>query len=291
VQLFDLRGPEFLALYVGLLAAGIVAALVVRHFLRGPTSHVDVPALRLEPLEVALLAEGDQHALKTALAGLAHRELITVETTTRKMRARGRPAGVARSEERLHTVMGDVGKTFEQIASVAGSVVEPARRRLQGLGLLVADDERWKLRLTPVIVLGFVLAIGLFKINVGVERGRPVRNLTVLCWVTVAAIVVLVVKAPHRSRRGDAALRLLRSRNMGLRQTVVAKPSRVAPDDLSLAVALYGASVLQTGPLVALRDALRPPPSTDSSSGSSSCSSGGGCGGGCGGGGCGGCGS
>jgi hypothetical protein len=101
----------------------------------------------------------------------------------------------------------------------------------------------------------------------------------------------MVFKAPFRSRRGDKALRVLRKRNMGLRQTVVAKPSRVAPDDLSLAVALYGASVLQTGPLVALRQALRPPPSNDSSSGSSSCSSSGGCGGGCGGGGCGGCGS
>jgi hypothetical protein len=101
----------------------------------------------------------------------------------------------------------------------------------------------------------------------------------------------MVFKTPFRSRRGDNALRELRSRNMGLRQTVVAKPSRVAPDDLSLAVALYGASVLQTGPLVALRQALRPPPSNNSSSGSSSCSSGGGCGGGCGGGGCGGCGS
>ena len=90
--------------------------------------------------------------------------------------------------------MGDVGKTFEQIASVAGSVVEPARQRLETLGLLVADDERWKLRLIPVIVLGCVLAIGLYKINVGLDRGRPVGNLSVLCWITVGVIVFLAVK-------------------------------------------------------------------------------------------------
>jgi uncharacterized protein (TIGR04222 family) len=289
VNIFDLRGPEFLAFYTGLLAVGIVVALVVRRQLRGPSSKLDVATLRLQPLEVAVLAEGDQHALKTALAGLAQRELVAVDSSSRKIWATGKATGVAQAEERIHVLMGAAGKTFEQIASDASHVLEPARRRLQSLGLLVSDEERWKLRLTPVIVLGFVLAIGMYKINVGKERGRPVGNLTVLCWVTAAATAFLFFKTPERSRRGDAALQTLRSRNMGLRQTVEAKPSRVAPDDLSLAVALYGATILQTGPLAALRQALRPPP--NQSSGSSSCSSGGGCGGGCGGGGCGGCGS
>jgi uncharacterized protein (TIGR04222 family) len=177
MNIFDLRGPEFLAVYTGLLGLGTVVALFIRRQLRGPASEVDVPSLGLDPLDVAVLAEGDQHAVRAALAGLAQRELITVDSDTRKMRARGRPTGVARAEERLHVLMGEIGKTFEQIVSDAGHVVEPSQQRLRALGLLVADEERWKLRLVPVIVLGLVLAIGLYKINIGIDRGRPVGNL------------------------------------------------------------------------------------------------------------------
>ena len=291
MSIFDLRGPEFLVLYTTLLLVGIGVAVVVRNGFRGPVSEIDVRGLELQPLEVALLADGDQHAVRTALAGLAHRELITVEAKTRRLRTTGDPPGGGRPEERLHSAIGYAGKTFDQVLATAESVLGPARRRLQTLGLLVSDTDRWKLRLIPGIVLGVVLAIGLYKINIGIDRGRPVRNLVVLCWLTVAAIVVLAAIAPRRSRRGDRALRKLRAGNLGLRQTVIAKPTRVAPDDFSLAVALYGTAVIQSGPLLAFREALKPQRSDDSSSSGSSCSSGGGCGGGCGGGGCGGCGS
>src|SRR5207302_8143225 len=124
-----------------------------------------------------------------------------------------------------------------------------ARARLQHLGLLLDDDDRRRLRFVPLLVLGAVLVIGLIKIRMGLGRGRPVGNLTTLCWVTGVTMGLMALVAPRRSRLGDAALDFLRSRNMGLRQTVAARPTRVAPNDFSLAVALYGAAIVKTGPL------------------------------------------
>jgi len=297
MNIFDLPGPQFVLLYVTLLVVGIAVALALRDRLRGPEADagVDVRTFGLQPVEVALLAEGERHAVRTAVAGLAHRQLLVVEGKLRTVRATGRPpADSARTEQRIHTMMGDAAKSIDQVAALAGSLFEPVRGRLESLGLLVADEQRWKLRAVPAAVLAAVLLVGLYKINVGMSRNRPITYLALLCWVTVGAMVVMLVRTPRRSRRGDYALDSLRSRNTGLRQTVAARPDRVAPDDFTLAIALFGVAIIQTGPLTELRTVFaRPQTGGDSTTSGSSCSSsgGGGCGGGCGGGGCGGCGS
>jgi uncharacterized protein (TIGR04222 family) len=292
MNIFDLRGSDFLLVYLAMLAVGTTVALVVRDRLRGPRTEVDLRSLDLQPLEVALLAEDDEHAVRTALAGLAQRELITLETATRTVKATGVAPGGNRLETHVHSLLGSSGRTFEDIVSRTTSIVSAARNRLTGLGLLIGGSEGLKTRLVPTIVVGAVLLVGLVKIQIGIARDRPTGLLSMLCVITGVVMFLFLTRPPKRTKRGDAALRFLRSRNMGLRQTVVAKPSRVAPDDFSLAVALYGATIIQTGPLVSLQQVLRPKPAEASSGGSScsSCSSGS-CSGGCGGGGCGGCGS
>src|SRR4030095_7169671 len=79
MNIFDLRGPEFLVLYIVLLVLGVGVAFGLRDRLRGSRGTLDIRGLQLQPFEVALLAEGDEHAVRTALAGLAHRELITAQ--------------------------------------------------------------------------------------------------------------------------------------------------------------------------------------------------------------------
>src|SRR5438093_3636615 len=95
MNIFNLYGPEFLRLYVVLLIGGIGVSVFLRRRLLGREPNVDLRLLDLQPFEVALLAEGDQHAIRTALAGLAHRELITVSSTTRTIRAAEQPAAAA----------------------------------------------------------------------------------------------------------------------------------------------------------------------------------------------------
>jgi uncharacterized protein (TIGR04222 family) len=291
MNIFNWQGPQFLALYVVLFAIAIIAALVIRRQLRAPNDRVDVRYLDLQPMEVALLAEGEEHVARAALASLAQRDLLAVDAQTKKFRAKGQATSDAtRFEQRIHAAMGQTGRSFEEVADLTRLWAGSAWARLESLGLLIASAERWKLAAYPAIILGFLLLIGIVKVIVGVSRDRPVGNLVLLCVMTVAAIFFFLGSTPRRSVRGEQALANLRVRNSGLRITVAANPARVAPDDFSLAVALFGATVIQTGPHVSLRIALTPKRTSDSTSSSSSCSSGGGCGGGCGGGGCGGCG-
>ena len=299
MNIFDLPGPQFLGVYATLLVAGISVALVIRNRLRGPAVDANMKSLDLQPVEVALLAEGDEHAVRTALAGLAHRELIAVEPATQSIKAIGLiPKDAGNAELRLHSMLGTSAHTFSNLISLTESLFAQPKQHLQSLGLLLQSDDRWKLSIAQGTVFAVVLAIGVYKIGLGVQRGRPVGFLLLLCLLTLTLLLLFVSRSPRRTRLGDRALKMLRAGNMGLRQTVVVKPARVAPSDFALAVALYGPAVLTVGPMIALRDALRPRPAasdnSSSSYGGSSCSSdsgGGGCGGGCGGGGCGGCGS
>src|SRR5262249_37307681 len=157
--------------------------------------------------------------------------------------------------------------------------------------LLVSDGAAWAARGVTVLPMVALLVLGLMKINVGVSRGRPVGFLVVLCVLTGIVALALLIKRPHRSRRGDRALARLKGENAALRHAPRSLSTRVSADDLALAVALFGTAVLVGGPLADLRTALMPPPSAGGGDCGSSCGGGGGCGGGCGGGGCGGCGS
>ena len=100
---FDLRGPEFLALYVGLLGVGIVVALFVRRQLRGPASNVDVFRRSASATRGRTASRRRTARAENRVGGARRREPSRVEASTRKMRASGRPAGIARAEERLHS--------------------------------------------------------------------------------------------------------------------------------------------------------------------------------------------
>jgi uncharacterized protein (TIGR04222 family) len=166
-------------------------------------------------------------------------------------------------------------------------------RRLRERGLLMRDDDAWKPRAIPGSLFLLLLLFGLAKIGIGVSRDRPVTLLAVLCVLTAGMAALHWVRTPERSRRGDRALDVLKLRNVALQYTAAREPSRLAPNDLALAVGLYGAGVIATGPLADVHLTLRRQQQTTtdgSSSGSGCSSSSSGCGGGCGGGGCGGCG-
>jgi hypothetical protein len=137
----------------------------------------------------------------------------------------------------------------------------------------------------------------LVKVMVGLSRDKPVGFLVLASVATTILSFAVFSRRPHRTRRGDAALRGLQSKNATLRTNVL----QVGPEALVLGVALFGLSFLGDSNLEFLSKALRPRNSGSfgtsgcggsgcgggSSCGGSSCG-GGGCGGGCGG--CGGCG-
>src|SRR5690349_20259423 len=66
----DLTGPEFLGLYIPLLAAAVAIAAVLRWALRTPSDGPFAGSMDLDPYEVAYLAGGGRHATHAALASL-----------------------------------------------------------------------------------------------------------------------------------------------------------------------------------------------------------------------------
>jgi len=138
-------------------------------------------------------------------------------------------------------------------------------------------------------VLWFVplLLLGAARMTAGVARGRPVGFLLLLMVATVVLAAEMGLRVPRLTRRGKRALELLRSETPAPEVATVGVGG-LAPAQLGLAMALFGAGVLWTAD-ADLATALKVPRETGSANPSTAGGCGGGGGGG-GGGGCGGCG-
>lgn len=291
-SIFDLRGPEFLFLYIFLLAVASLAALALRSALSTPGGDVVAPP-PLPPLDAAFLAGGRDQAVDAAVAALVQRKLVDVEPTSRTLKvARPAPAELDALERCVHDEIGP-SATIHSVRRATGWRFDTLRPRLEQLGLMLRDQDSWRPRVVPTLAVGAVMVIGAIKLMVGLSRDRPVGLLILLLALTGYEMFLLVTTAPRLTRRGDRTVELLRLRNSALKTTVLARPERIAPGDLALAVGLFGAEVLRIGPMAPLGQALAPRPAAAASSGDGGGGSdGGSCGGsGCGGGGgCGGCG-
>jgi uncharacterized protein (TIGR04222 family) len=282
----ELHGPEFLVFYLVIGGVAVLAALAVRHVLRPPADDRPEETPDLPPYEVAYLAGGDQLAATAAIASLVHRNVLEVDGPGRKLRIRQSlpPKPRALEREVFLGVRSEQGEAINQVQARAKPAAATLRARLQEAGLVVSDEAARTCRLLSALPLVAVALLGLMKIGVGTSRGKPVGYLLVLVILTVVGAAYLLFHRPLRSRRGDGVLARIKTANKALAVTARKAQNRLEPDDLVLAVGLFGTTVLASGALARLQVALTPP-----SSGGSGCG-GGGCGGGCGGGGCGGCG-
>jgi uncharacterized protein (TIGR04222 family) len=297
VNPFDLKGPEFLSLYLVVLAVALLAAYLARQSFRQPTDAPPAEALDLHPYEVAYLAGGATRAINAVIAGLVHRGLVCVNVAERTLSAQpsSTTPRLAVEKAAYDHVLARPNLPIRELHSALASTVTDLGDRSRALGLLVTEERAALGRLLPTLLVLGVAGFGAIKILVGMGRQRPVGFLTVLCIGTVVVAFAGFARRLHRSWRGDLALEQFKVRNAALEYAVPRNVAQVTADDLALAVGLFGAGVLASGPLADLKTALTPPAGSSSCGSGSGCSSGcgggGGCGGGCGGGGCGGCGS
>jgi len=289
MNLLDLPGPDFLGVYVMLLLAAAGVALFLRWWLRVP-AEVATEGRDLPPYEAAYLAEGDQGVLRSALATLVHRGAIAVDATSRQLRPQETPkADLRRSgiEQKVFAAFGGASATIENLKNKVG--FPELRQKLQGLGWVLKPGALARVQLVSIVPLAVVLLLGVAKILIGLDRNRPVEYLVILVLCAVAGTGALLLKLPLRTRAGDRVLSRLRGAMAALGTTAAHSVDMLAPEDLALAVGLFGVEALAQGPLAELGRALKPPRSASSGGcGSGGCGGGGG-GGGCGGG-CGGCG-
>ncbi len=292
--LLNLKGPEFLRLYLGLLALATAAATVIRWWFRQPADDAWIEDAPLDPYEVAYLKGGPVLTVNAALASLVHHGAIVVDGAAKKLKPTS-PTLEPGSHGLEHAVYrelgradGDVKELHKHDPDLTGSFLS----RLKDEGLLCSDDTVARVRWGNFIPFAAILVVGCLKIIVGTERDRPVSLLIMLCVATGVVMLGFLLKSPHRTRRGSRLLSRLERENSALRETAIAVQDGdgLKPKDVALAVGLFGAGVMANGTLSELKLLLMPPGSHSASSGSgcgSGCGGGGG-GGGCGGGGCGG---
>lgn len=269
----DLHGPEFLMLYGELALIALAAAFLIPRYLR-PDGQ---PGRRPDEDELALLAGGRERFAEAVAVRLLAAGAATVQSNG-TLQIRDRNGGGTLAERRV-VALGSPVRWRDVLLAVDGPA-ENAEHKLAQRGLLMDAATQWQMRLLQTAPLALLFLFGAAKWVVGAMRDRPVGILTALLVVTAVVTVLRFAALDRRTRAGIAALADARFEAARLRR---ATPS----DEASLAVALFGTSVL-IGLYLSDFHRMRTAGAGGDGSSGSGCSGGGG---GCGGGGCGGCGS
>ena len=240
----DLRGPEFLQLYLLLLVAAVCAAATLRWTLRLPADGPVGEEVQLDPYEVAYLAGGEQRAADAAIVGLVQRRVLAVAPAERKLIAQSPlPAKAHPLEKAVAPSKAQPEWTVVAARSAARPALAEIRDRLIGLGLVVADGQAWATRLVSSAPFLAVLALGILKFIVGMTRHRPVGFLFWLCALSYGIAVILLCVRPHRSRYGDRVLDRMRRENEALGTATESRADELTGADLALAWALFGTAI------------------------------------------------
>lgn len=299
----DLPGPEFLGLYAMLAMAAIVAGFLLRRLVEGSGVAGAAVTSSLAAHDAAYLRGGFGAVAEATLATLIHRGAIAADDTSQRL-VLASAAGAMASQNRLESgLLASLDREAslpaavmrDRVAAIAARLVEPLAQR----GLALSPEQRRSLGFAFCLPLAAVLLLGLAKIAVGLSRGRPVSILIFFCAVTAIVAFAMFIKTPYATAAGRAALRRARAENEALRETASRRTANLSPDDVAMAVGLFGLEAVADPSMQALRRQLhQKEKGTDGASGcgsgsscGSSSSSSSSCGSGCGGGGgCGGCG-
>ncbi len=275
MQLFSSwTGGDFLLFYTALLGLSALAAWWI-------PAHLREQGRRGDPSDaesVALLAGGRGRFTDSLLADLYVRggfepvgdgKLAVVQQSLSAS-----PAGKALLEERAPITLAEARKVMAVHA-------DRVTARLRRSGLLLRPEEFTRLRWLSIAPFAALLLLGLYRQRAGSAVGEPTGFLIVLLVVTVVLAVIRFAKTDPRTIAGIDTVKQLREQN--------GRFSRAPqPDEVAMAVALFGTGVLVGTPWEPVHAMRQQTSNGDSGGGDSGGSSDGGSG--CGGGGCGGCG-
>lgn len=275
----DWTGGPFLQLYLLLMLVAVIGSIVLRRSLRdtgaGSGGTPDV-------FELAYLADGPARCTDAAVTRLLHDGDAVWDVATSTLRLKGRVSDLQAPLDSIAKCIAVDGKPAALVKR-AEAALAPLRQRLEQRGLWLNAAQVARVRWLGCLPLFALLAFGFAKMQIGLSRGKPIALLVVLSIVLGVITLVFLLKRPRRTRAGDRALATAKVRH--------ARATRAPrPEDLSLAVALAGTTILGTTAYAQYHQNRQPPASSSDSSGSDGSSSDSGGGGDGGGGGCGGCG-
>lgn len=242
---FNLRGPEFLAVYLGIVAALAGIAFFLRRKLAGPVEITDIDSL--SPYAVAHLAGGPNRVFVAGLAAVAQRGLVVVSENSVKRTELPQPDHLPLVERAICSGAGLLGRQLYDVRAATGGAIEAMEAELVEKGLLATGLGFMKTRLVPAGVVAIALLIGGQKVFIGLERGRPVAFLVILMVLTLGIAIAFACRPPRLTGRGREALRRLKAKhdNPSIKRAPLAP--QATPDTsllVPLAVGLFGASVL-----------------------------------------------
>lgn len=237
---WGISGPVFLVGYLLLAAVVSVAAVQRRRALAdGP----DRPAHDLGGHEVAYLNGGADLAVTSALTAMHLRG--TVAPVKGLIHAVGRlDPGADALERAVHFTTGSpVQRSRLPVHRPVRSALDAVHKHLVGAGLLLSEPQRRRIRATGWS-MGAVAGLGLLRLLAGVADSRPVGFLVVALLGVSLVTVVLLVRAPRRTRAGDRLLARLAHEHHEL--DPAQRPDWVAygPATAALGVGIFGAGAL-----------------------------------------------
>lgn len=292
IDVLNQTGPEFLKTFFLLLACAIIAAFASRWLARAP---FDSPSrgdeLLRTPCLMAYLAGGARRAVDTTISVLFIAGALSPGSTGRTFHVTtARTARTDPLECQLLDAAGPLpGRTRDELQRGVSGELARVGQELRMHGLIPAAGGL-PVRFLTALPLLPVLALGTAKVMVGLEHQKPVAILVLLCVLTMVGALIALAIPVLRTVRGDRVLHSMKTTHAALQHAAAAGTEPIGPDQVPVAVALFGAAALATTPYAALSTMFappRPPPGGSSGDSASSCSSSS-CSGG-GGGGCGGC--
>jgi uncharacterized protein (TIGR04222 family) len=294
MNMFDLRGPEFLAVY--LLAC--VVGLIVLHVLsrRAPPQSARLPSddarrqLR-DPYLLAFLRGGVAQTLQTVAFSLSERRLLSVEKNG--LLATGERGAIRAVVHPLEmAVLAEcesprgIGKLLHD--KCLKRMVEDYGAPLKESGL-IADEAEYARRLPAFLAIaGALLAIAVIKIRVALAGGHSNIAFLVLL-AALALIMAVVIFRRRRTSAGDRALADQRTLFAQLKGQAKRLAAGGATSEAVLIAAAFGLAALP-GAAYPFADTVHRQAQSSAGGGAAGGGSGGDGGGSGGGGGCGGCG-
>ena len=265
---YDLTAGPFLTLYLILLAAAALLSLIIPALLR--------PSGRRQAVtdsdQLAWMAGGSARVAESALT-----RLMTARTVEQGLGDQFRIERGATFTNHVEAGIVQLSsptswRTILQVAENAGIAIE---QRLTAMGMLISPAQMARIRQWQTMPFWLLIAFGIPKLFVGVERERPIGYLTTLLFIT---FVLAAVRFANVDRRTDAAVEAVKAARSNHQRLKIAP----TPPEMGLAVALFGTSVLAGSyyeSLHKLRQSSGDGGSSSSDSGGDGDSGGGGCGG------------
>ncbi len=294
---FDLRGPQFLLLYVVVFVLGLTAAILVRRSIY--QGRPGAEQTKLTPYEAACLAQSPVVAIGAAICRMVHDNNLQILEPSDSAKTLERRFAAAKPPQRNadpleHAVYAAAescrdGLTFSELHTACATATEQLEDSLRDKELKPSKDAH-PLKLLPMVIMLAVLGFGLIKIGVGINRHKNVGFLIMMCIGTLITAFV-VAGRPKRTQAGKRAVARNQKQASKLKSKV--KKSDITGEQLALAIGMYGLTMVTAPHLTGIQESWRAafPPSSGGTGGCSTSGCGAsGCGGGGCGGGCGGCG-